>query len=693
MHNDIKNHSFRAVGSPLKVALGDLRHRTVGLHSTSMPLGIGYIGAYALSQIGPERLDLRFFTDPEALLNTLDTWRPDILALSNYCWNTNISQLLYRHVKRLDPAILCVSGGPDFPDSPDERQDWLRARPETDFYVYREGERPFTSLLQLLLDGEDPEQIKSRQIAGIISIHPVTKSLVIGSEPDRIKDMDIIPSPYLTGLMDIWFDGNFHPFFETSRGCPFTCAFCVQGEHSWNKVGRFSIERLDAELRYMAERIKPWPNLPLEIGDLNFGQFPWHEELAEHIAAIIEEYNWPQAINGNAGKSHKDRVLRVTQKLGNRFPSYSSLQSMNPATLKAIKRRNLPMETLQQFVKDIKAQGGLVKTEMITPLPEETRDSYIDGLSELFVAGIERVVPYTSMLLKGTELASQQMRELYGMESRFRVIPRQFGDYRGEKCFEIEEVCIATNTMEFDDYLYCRKYSLLMTLFTDQLFDVCHRLLEELGLDKLEWLKGIDAAVNHVPDSGLAIILAEFLRETRQELFPSEQAIYDFFSQPENYQKLLRVEYGDNLMRKYTNAAVNSQYGSALDIAFDVMEKLVEPSQRNHTVGLLDAAKTWTKAIRGGRDMIKNLDTLRVRYQLNLSYDVPHWYAQRELTLERFAKPVKLDIFFEEKRILEFLELGKKLCQTDNVEYIIRHLIANSYCEVNSFWRTGVEIS
>ena len=77
------------------------------------------------------------------------------------------------------------------------------------------------------------------------------KKLLVGEYIARIgldgsvkaSGRDIIPSPYTTGLLDKFLDGNLIPAFETARGCPFMCTFCDQGLDS-SKITAFSSERL-----------------------------------------------------------------------------------------------------------------------------------------------------------------------------------------------------------------------------------------------------------------------------------------------------------------------------------------------------------------------------------------------------------------------------------------------------------------
>ena len=87
--------------NPIKIALGDLRHETVGRHSSFMPIGIGYIASYTLSKIDEDALDIRLYDNPDDLIKDINNWKPKIIGLSNYCWNTELSSLIFKYTKKI----------------------------------------------------------------------------------------------------------------------------------------------------------------------------------------------------------------------------------------------------------------------------------------------------------------------------------------------------------------------------------------------------------------------------------------------------------------------------------------------------------------------------------------------------------------------------------------------------------------
>ena len=75
-----------------------------------------------------------------------------------------------------------------------------------------------------------------------------------------MKDLSVLPSPYLSGVFDPLMGKNpaseWLILWETNRGCPFQCTFCVDGVGSRDRIFKSSLERNEAELVYIAKRCK-----------------------------------------------------------------------------------------------------------------------------------------------------------------------------------------------------------------------------------------------------------------------------------------------------------------------------------------------------------------------------------------------------------------------------------------------------
>ena len=55
------------------------------------------------------------YNKTEEIFSTIDKWKPDVVVLSNYLWNASLSNLICDYAKKLNPDILCILGGPEFP--------------------------------------------------------------------------------------------------------------------------------------------------------------------------------------------------------------------------------------------------------------------------------------------------------------------------------------------------------------------------------------------------------------------------------------------------------------------------------------------------------------------------------------------------------------------------------------------------
>ena len=76
-----------------------------------------------------------------------------------------------------------------------------------------------------------------------------------GKDPPFWKNLGIIPSPYLTGVMDEFFNQTLIPQIETDRGCPYPCKFCAWGKMAYQKIEVFPEDRVVEELNYIAHMV------------------------------------------------------------------------------------------------------------------------------------------------------------------------------------------------------------------------------------------------------------------------------------------------------------------------------------------------------------------------------------------------------------------------------------------------------
>ena len=99
----------------VRILLGDPRHYTVGAHSSYVPINIGYIGSYLKNEIKDVEIELKLETRPEEIFSVIDNWKPNIVGMSHYVWNTSLSNMMCEYAKKLDSKTLCILGGPEFP--------------------------------------------------------------------------------------------------------------------------------------------------------------------------------------------------------------------------------------------------------------------------------------------------------------------------------------------------------------------------------------------------------------------------------------------------------------------------------------------------------------------------------------------------------------------------------------------------
>ncbi len=550
-----------------KIYLIDLTHESkLGIGSDTMPLQLGLIGAYCLKEHG-DKIEIQIFKFIKDLENEIKKKPPFIIAASNYLWNIDLGYKIVNIIKEKHPKTIIVFGGPNYPDEPEEQVKWLRRYPSIDFYIFKDGEVPFSRLVSFLL--ENPDVIAAKK-AKLSSCHALIDGQpYFGSLEPRLEDLSQIPSPYLTGLMDKFFDKKLIPPIQTNRGCPFTCSYCTEGDPYYSKVCKTSFDRKKAEVDYIAKNIKHTKTL--RITDSNFGMFEEDVEFCKYLGEVRKRTGYPEYLTCSTGKNQKDKILKCNELLGNIMRFTASVQSLNAQVLKNIKRTNISPEEIMALSDQVSDTDTHSYSEIILALPGDSLEAEKESMAGLIRAGISNITQHQLSIIYSTELASSRARHEFGMKSMFRPIQRCVGIYSFDgKVFpaiEIEEICVANNTLSYDDYLEARRLYLSVGLFyNDRIFGEIHALLRLLHLSTWEWLLLIHEDIKNNELSGIKKLYDGFIDDTKKELWDTkEDLIRDVSASIEKYAS---GEAGGNLIYKYRSQAIVKYFSELHKIAF-----------------------------------------------------------------------------------------------------------------------------
>jgi radical SAM superfamily enzyme YgiQ (UPF0313 family) len=564
----------------LRIWLADLTYTQQTIAADVIPNAIGGIATFTETRL-PLSAQIRLFKYPEKLAAALDAGLPDVIGFSNYIWNFHLAYGFAERIKAHRPRTVIVFGGPNYPIVRAEQERFLRAHPAIDFYVVKEGEVAFAELMAALWTADlDVEAVKG---AVPPSVHAIAAdgTARFAQTTARIGDLTEIPSPYVSGRLDEFFDGMLLPIIQTNRGCPFQCTFCVEGVDYYNKVYRSSQEKVAAEIesigaKMAALRASGGRN-DLLIADSNFGMFKEDLETCRQLARARQRYQWPEYINVATGKNQKARVLEASRLIDGALRLSGSVQSLSPLVLKNIKRDNISATGLMDLALSAATVGANSYSEIILGLPGDSKQAHCDTVRTVMDAGFTNLYLFQLMLLPGTEMCTDESKAQYGLVSRYRVLPRCYGffDVLGQRTVaaEIEEIAVASDTLSFEDYLDCRKLHLVVTIFyNDSVFGALLKLLRTLKLSVYRWMELMRDAPK---PQRLAELFARFERATREELWEDRVQLEAFIQQPGSVDRLIAGELGNNLLFVHKTQAITDHLPELVELARSTMQQVL----------------------------------------------------------------------------------------------------------------------
>jgi tRNA A37 methylthiotransferase MiaB len=565
-----------------QIYFADLSHTGTTVSANFFPLAIGYVAANLLDKCS-DRIEIELFKYPDDLSSALSKLVPRIIGFSNYSWNLNLSYEYIKRIKLKYPKTIIVMGGPNYGLTKEEISDFWARHSLIDFHIVFEGENAMVELFRALESVDfNVDALKAKKTKLPNCHYKYDGQIVEGETLPRIADLGELPSPYIAGLMDKFFDEILIPMISSTRGCPFKCTFCSEGHGYYSRVSKRN--NLLDELVYIAERVGMMKDLCLT--DANWGMFKEDVSKATMVAEIQDKYDWPRNLIVSSGKNQKKRVLHVTALLKGAMYAGGAMQTTDETILKNIKRSNISLEEMS--VKDDKGKNTDdvdSYTELILALPGDNVKTHAKSLRDMVEIGVNKVRMYQLIMLRQTEMNTIETRNKYGLRTRFRLMPRSFGNYEvfGEQfsAVEFEEICVGNNTMSFEEYLDCRELDLTVEILNNgRLFHELIGLCNKFDISWFDVLIGFHER-RRTSSIALANIYKDFRDDSVNGIWETRDDLED--SVKSKMDEYLTNDEGTNEMAKGKAKAVFRCLKDIHDLLFFVMETEMEK------VGLLDS--------------------------------------------------------------------------------------------------------
>lgn len=354
--------------------------------------------AYAGEEYAPH-IELGEFTINQSISEILaDIYKrkPDVIGFSCYIWNFTMVQELLVEVHKLLPDTKLWLGGPEVSF---QCQELLQQYPFVTGIMVGEGEETFLSLLKYYL-GEGMGSLQ--EIPGL--------ALLEGDTCEReLVDISKVPFLYtaggVSGMQDF---ENRIIYYESSRGCPFRCSYCLSSIDK--KVRLRDLELVKRELQFFLDQKVP----QVKFIDRTFNCDHTHAKSIWKY--ILENDNGITNFHFEVAAEllDEEELVLLAQMRPGLVQLEIGVQTTNPTTLKEI-RRFTNMGKLKNVVERIhQGQNVHMHLDLIAGLPYEDYDSFAKSFGEVYAMKPEQLQLGFLKVLKGSYMF--EMAEQYGLQ-------------------------------------------------------------------------------------------------------------------------------------------------------------------------------------------------------------------------------------------------------------------------------------
>lgn len=500
---------------------------------------------------------------------------PDVVCVSCYIWNLSFVKELMADLIKILPGADFWAGGPEVSY---DAEKFLTENSEFKGVMVGEGEETFKELAGYYVE-KNPQNLKD-----MTGICYRDKDQIIHNGWRQIMDLSSIPFIY----KDLSEFKNRIIYYESSRGCPFSCSYCLS---SIDKKLRFrDTETVKKELQFFIDNKVP----QVKFVDRTFNC------KHDHAMAIWKYINEHDNGVTNFHFEISADLLREEelQEMSTMRPGLIQLeigvQSTNPDTIKAI-HRTMDFEKLKGIVDRIHSFGNIHQhLDLIAGLPYEDYDSFRHSFNDVYALKPQQLQLGFLKVLKGSHV--MEMCKEYGIvyktQEPYEVLSTKWLDYDHVLKLKTVENMVEVyynsgqfqNTLEYLENFFQDAFSIyerLGSFYMEKGYgDVSHTRMRRYEI-LLEFLEDVpEISMDQVKDQ---MVYDLYLRENlksrpgfARDQKPFERQIWDFRKR-EKVAKNAHVEVfadGKVLLFDYADRDPLTNNAHVTDVTKDVFENL-----------------------------------------------------------------------------------------------------------------------
>lgn len=522
-------------------------------------LALRCLKAYAAPEYEIEMAEYTIKDPSLNIVTDLYNKKPDVLGFSCYIWNIEETIKVIKMMKKIKPDVKIVLGGPEVTY---DVSDWLDRIPEADFFVLGEGEVTFKHLLDEL-NGEG----NFEDISGLAFRRDGQK--IINAQRNKV-DLKEMPSPFRFEE-DVPHLSKRVVYIETSRGCPFSCQFCLSSIEVG--VRYFDREKVKEDIRYLMKngaRTIKFVDRTFNISR-SYAMEMFQFLIDEHVPGVVFQFE----ITADIMRPEVIQFLNDNAPAG-LFRFEIGVQSTNDDVNELVMRKQ-NFQKLTRTVTMVK-EGGKIDQhlDLIAGLPEEDYHSFKKTFNDVFA-------------LRPEELQLGFLKMLRGTGVRLRADQHQYV-YMDNAPYEI----LSNNVLSFEDVIRIKQVEdILEKYWNDHRMDeTIEYLVSHVYETPFDFFQNFGT---HWDEAGWARIghqLEDLFRRLKEYLLTetfSEQEVIEGFMKVDylqNQKYKPRKPWWDDAVQKQVRSHYYQQILEQPSLMGDMFtrEKLAEKELYKHTV-------------------------------------------------------------------------------------------------------------